>query len=183
MPSSMMNPSSISQLRADAEFLQQATLLSSNVVDVPNDAMATLQATNKFHLEVHDLLQHRRLYPWRRKRTNQDDEIAMIQWWKSVQDYVQTNITDVLSGDEIRVLPFVSKEYPPLSMISYNSMIPTVALTIILPMSTVCTQKNDYKYERYFEVSPMVRLYSFSLPSELSLTDAQFSSDFRNAKK
>lgn len=147
-----MRPSSISQLRADAEFLQQTTLLSSAVTDVPNDAMATLQVTNKFHLEVQHLLQQRRMYPWRRKRTNHDDEIAMMQWWKSVQDFVQSHISDVLQEDGIRVLPFASKEYPPLSTLSYKGMVPIVSLTAILPMSTVCTHKNDYKHERYFEV-------------------------------
>lgn len=162
MPSST-STSAISQLRADAEFLQQTTLQNTALPrDASNDALATLQATNKFHLEIQDLLQHRRLYPWRSGkssiRTTSDDEIAMVQWWKLVQDYVQTHITDVLErmpladGDGIRVLPFLSKEYPPLSMISYSSIIPTVSLTVIFPMSSLCTQKNDYKHERYFEV-------------------------------
>jgi hypothetical protein len=151
----MMSSSSISQLRSDAEFLQQTTLLSSSVTDVPNDAMATLQATNKFHLEMQHLLQQRRLYPWRRKRNIHDEEIAMTQWWKSVQEFAQSHVVDVLQDHGIRVLPFSSKEHPPFSMLSYNSMTPIVPLTVMLPMSTVCIHKNDYKHERYFEVCPL----------------------------
>jgi hypothetical protein len=167
---SMMGPSSISQLRADAEFLQQTTLLSSSVADVPNESMATLQVTNKFHLEVQHLLQQKRLYPWRRKRANHDDEIAMMHWWNSVREFVQSHITDVLQEDGIRVLPFASKEYPPLSMLSHKSMIPIVPLIVILPLSTVCTHKNDYKYERYFEVCRLLTATLFLLFGRHNLT-------------
>jgi hypothetical protein len=204
----------LSQLRADAEFLQSSSALLSTVVATTTNwsaptqqqqqhpsnsnsvtavSIATLQATNKFNLEVADLLQSPPLYPWRKGRksssslsktnsssnssssSSSDDEILMQQWWKYVQEYIQLHITDSLRdmpvarwmegscGDRdgvgvLQVVPMTSKEYPPLGIFCWDkddAIVPTIPVTVLLPISTMTTivNKNDYKNERYFQVS------------------------------
>jgi hypothetical protein len=205
----------LSQLRADAEFLQSSSALLSTVATTTTNwsaptqqqqqqqhpsnsnsvtavSIATLQATNKFNLEVADLLQSPPLYPWRKGRksssslsktnrsssssSSSDDEILMQQWWKYVQEFIQLHITDSLRampvarwmeggscGDRdgvgvLQVVPMTSKEHPPLGIFCWDkddAIVPTIPVTVLLPISTMTTivNKNDYKNERYFQVS------------------------------
>jgi hypothetical protein len=100
------------------------------------------------------------------------DEMAMKIWWKDVQEYIQHNITDklleiplsrLLTDNDIQqknmtkalqVVPFESKEYPPLGIFTYpyTMMIPTINITVLLPISSLSLSKNDYKNEIYFKV-------------------------------